>query len=389
MLKRLAAVLLVGAFYLTSALAWPAPGYAQVVSSRQAVCDPQYPTRCIKPAADGSIAVTGGGGGGSGATASASALPVVAGTGKPQNIDLFSSTGVIVRDASGNNIDWTAATPVTQSGTWTVQPGNTANTTAWKVDGSAVTQPVSAAALPLPTGASTAAKQPALGTSGTPSADVITVQGAASMTAIQVGGAAVDGAAAGTTSPAPVGGIYVSTLPTYTAGARTQWVSDSSGNLRVNVTGISNTAADAASNSNHIRFFNNNSTTTAGLLDASGYIFNGSTWDRQRGIAGSFGKATGVLAVEQAGASFTRISTATTTTVKSGAGILHKILVNTAVASATITIYDDTTATGTVVGIVTLPSTVGNPFTLTYDLSVGTGITIVTSDATDLTVVYR
>ena len=30
-----------------------------------------------------------------------------------------------------------------QNGTWTVQPGNTANTTAWKVDGSAVTQPVS------------------------------------------------------------------------------------------------------------------------------------------------------------------------------------------------------------------------------------------------------
>lgn len=33
----------------------------------------------------------------------------------------------------------------TQSGIWTVQPGNTANTTAWKVDGSAVTQPVSIA----------------------------------------------------------------------------------------------------------------------------------------------------------------------------------------------------------------------------------------------------
>lgn len=32
-----------------------------------------------------------------------------------------------------------------QSGTWTVQPGNTANTTAWKVDGSAVTQPISIA----------------------------------------------------------------------------------------------------------------------------------------------------------------------------------------------------------------------------------------------------
>jgi hypothetical protein len=35
------------------------------------------------------------------------------------------------------------AVPASQSGTWTVQPGNTANTTAWKVDGSAVTQPVS------------------------------------------------------------------------------------------------------------------------------------------------------------------------------------------------------------------------------------------------------
>jgi hypothetical protein len=38
-----------------------------------------------------------------------------------------------------------SAVPVTanQGGTWVVQPGNTANTTAWKVDGSSVTQPVS------------------------------------------------------------------------------------------------------------------------------------------------------------------------------------------------------------------------------------------------------
>lgn len=34
------------------------------------------------------------------------------------------------------------STNAIQSGTWTVQPGNTANTTAWKVDGSAVKQPV-------------------------------------------------------------------------------------------------------------------------------------------------------------------------------------------------------------------------------------------------------
>src|ERR1043165_9883395 len=32
----------------------------------------------------------------------------------------------------------TFATQAAQSGTWTVQPGNTANTTAWKVDASSV-----------------------------------------------------------------------------------------------------------------------------------------------------------------------------------------------------------------------------------------------------------
>jgi hypothetical protein len=53
------------------------------------------------------------------------------------------------------------------------------------------TTAISATTLPLPTGASTAAKQPALGTAGTPSADVLTVQGATSMTALKVDGSAV------------------------------------------------------------------------------------------------------------------------------------------------------------------------------------------------------
>lgn len=66
------------------------------------------------------------------------------------------------------------------------------------VDGSGVTQPVSAASLPLPTGAATAAKQPALGTAGTASADVISVQGVASMTALKVDGSAVTQPVSGT-----------------------------------------------------------------------------------------------------------------------------------------------------------------------------------------------
>ena len=47
-------------------------------------------------------------------------------------------------------------------------------------------QPISAASLPLPAGAATSAKQPALGVAGTPSADVISVQGIAGGTAIPV-----------------------------------------------------------------------------------------------------------------------------------------------------------------------------------------------------------
>jgi len=48
-------------------------------------------------------------------------------------------------NVTNTTLSTTATVAATQSGTWTVQPGNTANTTAWKVDGSAVTQPVSVA----------------------------------------------------------------------------------------------------------------------------------------------------------------------------------------------------------------------------------------------------
>lgn len=103
---------------------------------------------------------SGGGGGGD-----ASAANQVTGNASLASIDgkitavntsavAFSSPQHVINDAStsviGHVIVDTAPTTAvtgtvaaTQSGTWTVQPGNTANTTAWKVDGSAVTQPVS------------------------------------------------------------------------------------------------------------------------------------------------------------------------------------------------------------------------------------------------------
>jgi hypothetical protein len=66
---------------------------------------------------------------------------------------------------------------VTQSGTWTVQPGNTANTTAWKVDGSAVTQPVDSelTTADLDTGAGTDTRA-VVGLAGAASGGAVLVQ---------------------------------------------------------------------------------------------------------------------------------------------------------------------------------------------------------------------
>lgn len=72
----------------------------------------------------------------------------------------------------------TDAVPVTDNG-----GSLTVDGTFWQA-----TQPVSASSLPLPTGAATAAKQPALGTAGSSSTDVISVQGIALGTALPVSG---------------------------------------------------------------------------------------------------------------------------------------------------------------------------------------------------------
>lgn len=81
-----------------------------------------------------------------------------------------------------------------------------------RTDSSSTTQPISASALPLPSGASTAAKQPALGTGGSPSTDVITVQGISSGTALKVDGSAVTQPISASALPLPTGASTEATL---------------------------------------------------------------------------------------------------------------------------------------------------------------------------------
>lgn len=94
---------------------------------------------------------------------------------------------------------------------------------------------VDVASSALPTGASTAAKQPALGTAGAASADVITIQGVASMTPLQVadngGSLTVDGTVTVTDGAGALNVIVDS-------GAITATVTDGAGALNVIVDSI-------------------------------------------------------------------------------------------------------------------------------------------------------
>jgi hypothetical protein len=180
------------------------------------------------------------------------------------------------------------------------------------IDGTATTQPVSAAALPLPTGAATLAKQPALGTAGTPSADVITVQGVASMTAFKVDGSAVTQPVSGTffqgTQP-----VSLAALPALVAGAALV------GKFGIDQTTAGTTNAVSLAQLGAITVAVNNGVAGAGVqrvvlasdqtpftlnisatgaaadgvanatvlsrVNAQNSNFNGTNWDRQRGNA--------------------------------------------------------------------------------------------------------
>lgn len=80
------------------------------------------------------------------------------------------------------------------------------------------------------------------------------------------------------------------------------------------------------------------------------------------------------------------IAGAATTVVKSGAGVLHTMTVNTTAAGA-ITIYDNTSAAGTKIATIAASVPIGSTFT--FDVAYATGLTIVTAAASDLTVSYN
>lgn len=84
---------------------------------------------------------------------------------------------------------------------------------------------------------------------------------------------------------------------------------------------------------------------------------------------------------------YINISGQATTTIKSGAGILHKVCINTPAATGTITIYDNTAGSGTKIATITAYAST-NPC-MSYDAAFSTGLTVVTAVASsDITISY-
>jgi hypothetical protein len=123
------------------------------------------------------------------------------------------------------------------------------------------TVPVSAAALPLPAGAATAAKQPALGTAGSASADVLSVQGVASMTALKVDGSGVT---------QPVSGTVTATGPLTDTQLRASAVpvADGGGSLTVDNAGTFAVQIAANSSVNQAQVSGTAVSVNSGIKDA-------------------------------------------------------------------------------------------------------------------------
>lgn len=142
----------------------------------------------------------------------------------------------------------------------------------------------------------------------------------------------------------------------------------------------------------------------AGQAQSAGDLFTGPVGSAAPAVSAQVGGSDGAnlraLSTDSsgrlviAGSSASNITAAATTTVKGTAGILRRIVVGTGVASATIKLFNVAAAScsGTpgsgAMGVITLPSTLANPFTLEFNQTFSAGICVVTSGATNINVIF-
>lgn len=279
---------------------------------------------------------------------------------------------------------------VTNAGTFLVQAVQSG---AWSITNISGT-------ISLPTGASTSALQSTINTTlGTPfqaggsignTTFAATQATASSLNAQVVGNIASGSADSG--NPAKVGGPYNSTLPTVTNAQRVDGQFTKNGELRALITGYQTTGADGTGNS-PAQIGRNGTDVNSNYLGVMPFVFNGTTWDRQRG------NTSGTMAIPQGytsgGTTSYKLIVANSnnsTSVKGSAGQVYSGQVfNNGAVIAYLKLYNKATAptcgTDTPVKVIQIPASaassgsgavfqipVGSAFSLGIGICVVTGI---------------
>lgn len=156
------------------------------------------------------------------------------------------------------------------------------------------------------------------------------------------------------------------------SGAAVKVQADATGNLNV----VGNVAAGATDSGNPVKMGGKYNSTAPVLTDGQRGDMQVDRNGRQK--------------INTGGDSFSNITAAGTSTLRSGAGRLIAVCVNTNGGNGnTLTMYDNTTGTGTTIGQITtsggtVPGNCGR-----YDLPFATGLTAVTTGTSNWTVIYQ
>ena len=96
------------------------------------------------------------------------------------------------------------------------------------------------------------------------------------------------------------------------------------------------------------------------------------------------------IVTKKSTSSYAHLNSTGTTTIKSGAGILRRVVINTkGTGSNTLTIYNNTSGSGTVIAAIDTVNGVSGHFE--YNVAFSTGLTVVDASGTsaDITVIYE
>jgi len=268
------------------------------------------------------------------------------------------------------------------------------------VDGSSVTQPISAVSLPLPTGASTSALQT---TGNTTLSSIDTKTPNLVSGRVPVDGSSVTQPISAVSLPLPTGAATEVTV----AGLLTNTQLRAS-NVNVAVNSALPTGANTIGSIANTSFAATQSgtwnvTNISGTVSLPTGAATEATLSALSAKFSALGQATMAASVpvvlasnhsdivtKKSASSYAHLNSTGTTTIKSGAGILRRVVINTkGSASNTFTIYDNTSGSGTVIAAIDTVNGVSGHFE--YGVNFSTGLTIVTANGTaaDVTVIYE